>query len=88
MDSLITSGRIADVILAMMVLEGLFLTFLFRGASGAMRPLLIWTNLMAGAALVLALKSVLQNDDWTWTALWLALALVAHAADLAARWRA
>jgi hypothetical protein len=44
-------------------------------------------NLAAGASLLMALRAALTNAGWEMTILWLLMALVAHVADLASRWR-
>jgi hypothetical protein len=44
-------------------------------------------NLLAGACLLMALRSALSGSGWAWIAAWLFAALVAHLADLARRWR-
>ncbi|MEQ1718591.1 MAG: hypothetical protein ABL907_21835 [Hyphomicrobium sp.] len=87
MESLFASGRIADLIVGLMLAEGVILTLVFRGSQNGLKPALIWSNLIAGAALVLALRSALTGNGWQWTALWLAAALVGHAIDLLVRWR-
>jgi hypothetical protein len=81
------SGSIIDLILAMMVAEALILVT-FRSITGRGAPQVeILTNLLAGAFLMMALRNALIQSHWTWTAAWLAAALLAHVADLAARWR-
>jgi hypothetical protein len=80
-EDLFTSGRIADLILGLMLAEGVVLTVLFRGAAKGLSPALVWTNLLAGAALVLALKSALTGAGWPWTA----FGLAGHVSDLFAR---
>lgn len=87
MTALFTSGRIVDLILAMVVLEALvLLAYKFLTGRGiAAVSLLI--NLLAGAFLLMALRSALIESYWAWTAAWLAAALFAHVADLAQRWR-
>ena len=87
LQELVSSGRIADLILALVVLEGAGLLLLHKLTGlGVPAPQLI-PNLAAGATLVLALRSALLGQPWFVTALWLALALLAHGADLIARWR-
>lgn len=84
--TLFASGRIIDAILALMVLEGAALLFLrARTGRGLAAPELV-TNLAAGAALMLALRSALTGSSWTTTAMYLVIGLVAHLADLYARW--
>lgn len=84
---LIPDGRIADLLLALLVAEGLLLVvwrqLTRRGP--ALADLLI--NLGAGASLVLALRVALSGADPLLLAACLSLALVTHVADLVRRWR-
>jgi hypothetical protein len=84
---LFASGRIVDLILALMAAEAVVLAVHYRrtGRGVALPDLAV--NLAAGAGLLLALRAALTGAGWTWTAGWLALALAAHLADLARRWR-
>ncbi len=87
MSELFATTRIVDLILGLMVLEGLCLgVFYFKTARGITPPDLLCT-LLAGGFLVLALRGVLLRLSWGWIALSLAAALVAHLADLFRRWR-
>jgi hypothetical protein len=84
---LFASGSVVDLILAALVLEALVLT-LYRSKTGRGIPAVaLLTNLLAGACLLLALRSALVGREWYWTAIWLGFALAAHIADLAQRWR-
>ncbi len=76
---LFASGRIVDAVLALTVLEGLLL--LWRGRADLM------ATLLAGLALLAALRLALAGAAWPWLALALLAALAAHLADLARRWR-
>jgi hypothetical protein len=87
MTALFASGRVVDLILALMAVEAVVL-LTYRIATGrGIPPAGLATNLVAGALLLLALRSVLIGSLWIWTAVWLACALLAHIADLAQRWR-
>jgi len=87
MTALFSSGRVVDVILAIMAIEAVVL-LKYRIATGrGISPAGLVTNLIAGALLLLALKSALIGSPWIWTAAWLAGALLAHVSDLAQRWR-
>jgi hypothetical protein len=81
------SGRVADLILFVLVLEGLALWLLHRrtGRGIALRAVLPF--LLAGGAFALSLRAALTGADWPLVALPLAGALCAHLWDLAARWR-
>jgi hypothetical protein len=85
--ALFSSGRIIDLILALVAVEAIVL-LAYRLLTGRGIPAAgLLVNLFAGVFLLLALRSALLNLDWIWTAGWLAAALVAHLADLAQRWR-
>jgi hypothetical protein len=88
MQQLVVSGRIVDLILLLIVLEIAVLGYIRarRGSGIAWRALL--PNLIAGAALLLALRAAITGAAWPWTALWLAVAGLAHVADLRTRWEA
>ena len=70
-----------------MLAEAVGLTILRQryGRGPATLPLLCF--LVAGAALMLALRAALTGAAWASVAGWLVLAFVAHGADLALRWR-
>ena len=77
MAELFASGRIVDLILLLMVVEAVVLIAWVRRMD-------LLGNLVAGAALLLALRGALADIWWGWIALCLALALLAHIVDL---WR-
>ena len=77
MRQLFASGHAADVILAVMAVEALWLV--------ARRVL---TLLLPGALILLALRAALTGLDWRWIALPLLLSLPVHLADVARRRRA
>lgn len=87
MSELFASGRIVDAILALVFVEGVLLALLHRRRGVGIAPTELLGFLASGAALLLALRSALVGAPWTWTAAWLAAALVAHVVDLARRWR-
>jgi hypothetical protein len=87
MMALFTSGRVVDLILTIMAIEAIVL-LTYRMATGrGIPPAGLVTNLIAGALLLLALRTALTGSPWTLTAAWLGGALLAHIADLAQRWR-
>ncbi len=88
LQSLFQSGRVADILLAVMAIEAaLLIGYRVAKGRGFAVPYVI-TNLIAGVFLVLALRSALTDAPWGWTALSLAAAGIAHAVDLAVRWPA
>lgn len=87
MEAWFQSGRIVDIAIALALLEGLAVA-LYRHRTGrgpALRPFLV--NLAAGLCLMLALRAALVGAGWGWVAVALVGSLLAHAADLAWRWR-
>ena len=85
MGSLFAGGWIVDLILAVMVLEGLAALAWNRRTGGGQRPVDIAANLLAGAGLLLALRAALVDAWWGWVALGLTVALVGHLADFGRR---
>jgi hypothetical protein len=80
---LFASGRIAELILFVMLVEGVVLLVLARRGSSRLVP--VAANLTSGACLVLALRAALVDAAWPHVAVWLGLSFAAHAADLVAR---
>jgi hypothetical protein len=83
MAALMASGTIADIVIAVMVLEG-FLLFALRSRVGEVHGYEIFAMLAAGLFLVLALRATLTGAGWQWVAVFLAAAFVSHLLDL---WR-
>ena len=88
MDAVFVSGRIVDLILAVMALEAIALIAWRRLRGHGPGAVGLLVNLGAGACLLLALRACLVGAGWPWIALWLALAFCAHAGDLWIRLRA
>lgn len=86
LENLVLSGRICDIALALMGVEATALIAYRRATGRGIATGVLIANFAAGAALVLALRSALTGAHWTVTAAWLAASLVAHIADLKARW--
>ncbi len=80
------SGRVADLLLAVLLAEVLALAALrrLRGHGPALADVLAMA--LPGACLALALRAALVGAAWTWIALALSAALLAHLADLFRRW--
>lgn len=81
------SGRIIDVIVALVLLEALALSLRHRVTLRGPSPAELFPNLASGLCLMLAVRAALTGSAWTWVALALALSLVAHLVDLGQRWR-
>ena len=78
--------RLVDLALALIALEGAAL-IAWRLANGAgPRPAPLIANLLAGAMLLLVARDLLTGAGALATGAALTAALVAHLADLAARW--
>ena len=86
MAELFASGRVVDLILGLMLLEGLALAALWAWGGRGVPPLALWANLAAGATMLLALRLALTGASWVWVWLSLLVALLAHVADLGVRW--
>ena len=87
MSDFFADGRAVDLILVLMVLEGILLAaYRWRTGRGiAVVDLL--GMLLAGAFLLLALRAALTGASWSRIAVWLLAALAAHLVDLVRRWR-
>ena len=83
---LVTTGRIADVIIAVMTIEFLLLALVRHRLGSGILPGALLLNLCAGAFLVLALRGGLAGSHWAWIAACILGAGIFHALDLAQRW--
>ena len=88
MAELFATGHAVDCILALMLIESIFLILVGRKARRAIPAVQVLVGIGAGAALLLALRAALQRSPWQWVSLWLMAALVAHLLDLRYRWAA
>lgn len=87
MTEFFASGRVADLILLMLVLEGIVLGLHHRRTGRGIAPRTILPFLLAGAAFALSLRAALTGAGWPLVALPLMGAFGAHLWDIAARWR-
>ena len=84
---LFATGRIVDLILVLVAVEGMAL-WLWHRRTGRGLPLPdLLGCLLPGACVFLALRLALVDTPWPWIALCLIAALAAHLADLARRLR-
>ncbi|MCE4226022.1 hypothetical protein HCU64_19915 [Methylobacterium sp. C25] len=82
MAELFASGRIIDLILALVACEALaLLVWRWRRGRGP-SPIALIGNIAAGACLMIALRAALSGAHWTIIAGSLLGSLVAHVADL------
>ncbi len=87
MTELFSSGRAADLIMALMVLEALVFVAYYHSTSRGTAPIDLLSNLLAGICLLIALRGALWNMRWGWIALFLSAALLAHLTDLQRCWQ-
>jgi|UPI00034AA366 hypothetical protein len=84
---LFVSGRIVDGILVLIGIEALVLLGARARWGRGPTPAALLCNLASGAALMLALRAAVTGAAWPSLAAWLTVALVAHLAELAIRFR-
>lgn len=82
----LASGRLVDLVLAGMLLEGVGLLLYRRMTGRGIDAADLITNLAAGAALSLALRGALVGPLAS-VPVFLVCALIAHVANLRERWR-
>lgn len=87
MEPLFASGRVADLLLALLVGEALVLALYRRATGRGVRFGDLAFNLLAGGCLLLALRAALVGAQFHWIAMALTGALAAHVLDLRQRWR-
>ncbi len=87
MEDLITSGRIVDVIIALVLIEAAALFIYHRQTGHGPAPEQITPTLLSGLCLMVALRAALTGASWIWIALGLTISLIAHLIDLRQRWR-
>ncbi|RAI45216.1 hypothetical protein [Rhodoplanes roseus] len=85
MQDLFTSGRVIDLILALVAVEVAGLALLGRLTARVPPLRMLLPNLLAGAFLLLAVRAALVQAAWQWVAACLTAALIAHVADLTSR---
>ncbi|UPY35632.1 hypothetical protein [Sediminicoccus sp. KRV36] len=81
------SGRVADLILLVLLLEGVALGLYHSRTGRGVALAAVLPFLLAGAAFALSLRASLTGAGWPLVALPLIGALAAHLWDLATRWR-
>jgi hypothetical protein len=83
-ESLFSSGRVADLILIVLIIEAIWLLSRrhYRHPGAAIDVIVA---MLPGACLVLALRAALTGSDWRWIALALAASFPAHLLDLQRR---
>ena len=87
MAELFASGRIVDLILALVAVEAIVLLAYAHRTGRGVAPAGLLSNLAAGLFLLLALRTTVLNQSWILVASLLTAALFAHVIDLSHRWR-
>ena len=85
-ESLISSGRIVDVMLFFVAVEILVITALRYRRVGDLSLMPLIANIGAGASLMIALRVSLTSGDWRLITACLLAALAFHAMDIVFRW--
>ena len=85
--TLFVDGKIAELVLAVMVVEALVLVALSRRAQSVPPATSIVFALVPGFFLVLALRAVFVHAQWFWIALGLTGALITHLIDMRMRFQ-
>ncbi|SDF26254.1 MULTISPECIES: hypothetical protein [Thalassobaculum] len=86
-EALFIDGRIYDLILLVLALEGGLLWWHWRRTGLGERPSRLLPFLLSGGALVAAFRASSLDAPWPWIAGFLACAFAAHALELHHRWR-
>lgn len=87
MEALFTSGHIADLVIAFMIVEAVALLWMRKPLGlGIKTQDVVWL-ILPGLFLVLALRGALVAASWKWVAAALICALAAHIVDLRRRSR-
>jgi hypothetical protein len=86
LQDLFSSGRIADIVIGLMMVEAIVLFAYHRATGKGLRTTQIFSTLAAGVFLFLALRLALTGASWPWIGFALAASLAAHVADLTSRW--
>lgn len=87
LEQFILSGRIVDVMLAVLVIEIIWLSARHHKTGQGLSPGMLIANAGAGGSLMLALKAVLTGATWPWIVAALLASLVFHTVDLRYRWK-
>ena len=87
MTEFLAGPRVVDLVLAVVALEILGITLYWQMTRRGIAPARLLPNLLAGAALLLALRLALSDVAWPWYTACLAVAGIANVADLRQRWR-
>ena len=87
MSEFLSSALVVDLVLLVVGLEVLGISLYWHLTRRGIAPANLLPNLLAGAALVLALRLALRDFSWPWYTACLAIAGIANVTDLRQRWR-
>ena len=87
MAELFASGRLVDLILALVAVEALALAIYFRVTGRGVPIADLLPNLLAGTCLLITLRLALSGAGWLLCCASLAAAGLAHMMDIGRRWR-
>ena len=87
LSSIISSGRIVDIMVLFVELEVVALIVYWRRTGRGVPTVPLLANVGAGGSLMLALGATLKGFDTSIIALCLVSSLVFHLTDLAIRWK-
>lgn len=86
LETLISTGRIVDIMLTVMALEVVAVTLYRRSRGGGIAFWPLMLNVGAGGSLMLALRASLTDAGYLAVSAFLILSLVFHVADQLGRW--
>ncbi len=81
------SGHVADLVLAVLLVEAVLLWAWHRRTGRGLAPLALAGLVLPGVAFALGLRAALSGAGWGWVAAALVAALATHLLDLAVRLR-
>jgi ABC-type spermidine/putrescine transport system permease subunit II len=87
MQDFFASGRVADLVLLVLLAEATALFLWHRRTGRGLAPLALAGLVLPGVAFALALRAALTGAGWHWVAAALVAAFLAHGFDVAVRMR-
>jgi hypothetical protein len=86
MPEFIPSRQLVDIVIALTLIECVFLLVFHQVKKRGLAPGEYLLNLTSGLCLMFALRCALADAAWIWIALWLMASGLAHGTDLWRRW--
>lgn len=87
MIAFLSGVHVVDLILAIVAVEAVAITAFWHKTGRGVAPSQLLPNLLAGTALLVALRLVISGFSWPFYTACLALAGIANVIDLRQRWR-